>query len=107
MTYDNQHAWTSYRIGYSFAQNRQNILAIEYYDKAVALAPYILEFKIKLADLLLNQGDYEKSIIHYKNILNFDVVSDNNGKLLKSKTPPFPAPYKLPDGPFNTSASRN
>ena len=70
MTYDNQHAWTLYRIGYSFANNKQNILAIEYYEKAVALAPYVLEFKMKLADLLLNQGNYEKSIIHYKNILN-------------------------------------
>ena len=70
MTYDNEHAWTSYRIGYSFAHNRQYTLAIEYYEKAVALAPYILEFKMKLADLLLNQGNYEKSIIHYKNILN-------------------------------------
>ena len=70
MTYDNQHAWTLYRIGYSFANNKQNILAIEYYERAVALAPYVLEFKMKLADLLLNQGSYEKSIIHYKNILN-------------------------------------
>ena len=70
MTYDNQHAWTSYRIGYSFALNKQNILALEYYEKAVALAPYVLEFKMKLADLLLIQGNFEKSIMHYKNILN-------------------------------------
>ena len=70
MTYDNQHAWTSYRIGHSFALNKQNILALEYYEKAVALAPYVLEFKMKLADLLLIQGNFEKSIMHYKNILN-------------------------------------
>jgi len=43
-------------------------------------------------------------VIPSDDILEAAVDSANNGKLRKSNTPPFPAPYKLPDGPFNTSA---
>lgn len=55
-TYSNDHAWTSYRIGESFYNLGDLQRAINYYKKAVDLAPYVLDFKNKYGSALAAKG---------------------------------------------------
>jgi tetratricopeptide (TPR) repeat protein len=48
-SYSNEHAWTSYRIGESFYNSGNIQKAILYYQNAVKLAPYVLDFRNKFA----------------------------------------------------------
>lgn len=55
-SYSNDHAWTSYRIGESFYNLGDLQRAINYYKKAVDLAPYVLDFKNKYGSALAAKG---------------------------------------------------
>lgn len=55
-TYSNDHAWTSYRIGEAFYNLGDLQRAINYYKKAVDLAPYVLDFKNKYGSALAAKG---------------------------------------------------
>ncbi len=48
-SYNNTHAWASYRIGEAYYQAKQYKEAELFYNKSVNLAPYILDFRNKLA----------------------------------------------------------
>jgi len=55
-SYSNDHAWTSYRIGEAFYNLGDMQRAINYYRKAVDLAPYVLDFKNKYGSALAAKG---------------------------------------------------
>ncbi len=55
-SYSNDHAWTSYRIGESFYNLGDLQRAINYYKKAVDLAPFVLDFKNKYGSALAAKG---------------------------------------------------
>lgn len=55
-SYNNTHAWSSYRIGEAYYQAKQYKEAELFYNKSVNLAPYILDFRNKLAVIqMINQ----------------------------------------------------
>ncbi len=55
-SYSNDHAWTSYRIGEAFSTTGDLQRAINFYKKAVDLAPYVLDFRNKYAPALAAKG---------------------------------------------------
>jgi tetratricopeptide (TPR) repeat protein len=55
-SYSNEHAWTSYRIGEAFYNLGDLQRAINYYKKAVDLAPFVLDFKNKYGSALAAKG---------------------------------------------------
>ena len=64
-----QDYWVCYRIGQSFQNMNAYAQAQVYYERAVKLAPYNLEFENKLAVIFLLQNEFEKAIISFKNCL--------------------------------------
>lgn len=70
--YSNKDAWTSYRIGESFM--KQDLLenALLFYQQAVILAPYNLEFRNKYAICLFEQNKIGFAIDEFNFILNED-----------------------------------
>ena len=68
-SYSNSHAWTSFRIAYSYDKLKSN-LALDYYKKAVELAPYVLKFRLKLGDFYSNSQDLDNAEKHYRLILD-------------------------------------
>lgn len=49
-TYDNRHAWAAYQVGEAFDEASATTEAIQFYRRAVDLAPYVLDFRLKLAN---------------------------------------------------------
>lgn len=64
-----QDYWACYRIGQSFQNMNAYAQAQVYYERAVKLAPYNLEFENKLAVIFLLQNEFEKAISSFKNCL--------------------------------------
>lgn len=61
-TYDNDDAWTFYRIAIAYQKTQQFSLADSYYQKAVVLAPFVLDFKVKWAEMKIRFGIQQKNI---------------------------------------------
>ena len=72
--YSNKDAWTSYRIGESFMNKNDIESAFLFYQQAVKLAPYNLEFRNKYAISLFKMGRIEFAIDEF----NFIINEDNN-----------------------------
>ncbi len=68
-TYANDHAWTSYRFGEAFYHQGDLQRAINYYKKAVDLAPYVLDFKNKYGTTLASKGLLAEAEKTFKDIL--------------------------------------
>ncbi len=68
-SYTNVQAWAAYRIGQAFQNNTDNLTAERFYAKAVNLAPYILEFRTKYADILTDLNKIEAAISEYNFVL--------------------------------------
>jgi len=66
VSYDNQDAWTCYRIASSFYNLNFYVKAKTYFEKSVSLAPLNLDFKNELAGTLikLNELDSAKKILN-------------------------------------------
>ena len=60
-SYDNQDAWTAYRIGQAYDASKNWSLAESFYQKAVDLASEELDFQNKLALIWFKQGEIEKA----------------------------------------------
>jgi tetratricopeptide (TPR) repeat protein len=60
-SYDNSNAWTAYRIGESEFNMGQNDQAVIWFEKAVDLAPYNLEYHNKLGSAYLTVGNAGKA----------------------------------------------
>jgi len=70
--YNNQDAWSCYRVGESFFQNKLFIEAEKMYQQAVRLAPYNLEFRNKYGVCLFRQNKFDFAIDEFQFILNED-----------------------------------
>ena len=70
--YNNQDAWSCYRIGEAFFQHDLFIEAEKSYQQAVKLAPYNLEFRNKYGVCLFSQNKFDFAIDEFKFIINED-----------------------------------
>jgi tetratricopeptide (TPR) repeat protein len=61
-SYDNQHAWTLYRIAESFCNINNLNTAEQFFDACIKLAPYQLDMRIKYATTLANNKKLPKAI---------------------------------------------
>jgi hypothetical protein len=68
-SYTNDHAWTAYRIGDSYYALGDNEKAIEYFSKAIELAPYQPDFRNKLAGAFLDAGMIAEARNNYEFII--------------------------------------
>lgn len=57
VSYDNQHAWTCYRIGESYNYNNNPTDAIKFFEQANKLAPFVPDFTDKLATAYAVSGN--------------------------------------------------
>ena len=70
MSYDNSDAWTAYRIAQAHQNQELGINQILfYYQKAVELAPYVLDFRLKLADMYSNINSFALAEKEYRTLL--------------------------------------
>jgi hypothetical protein len=69
-SFSNDDAWTSYRIGQAFEELGDKASADVYFNKATELAPYFPDFRLKLADLQFETGQYEKAGSNYRFIIS-------------------------------------
>ncbi|MBS1647125.1 MAG: tetratricopeptide repeat protein [Bacteroidetes bacterium] len=60
-SYDNQHAWTCYRIGASFNDLGKFNESIAFFEQAIKLAPLIPDFKNKAAIAYATTGNYTRA----------------------------------------------
>jgi len=56
-SYDNQHGWTCYRIGESYNYQSKTNEALPFFEQANKLAPFVVEFKDKLATAYASTGN--------------------------------------------------
>jgi len=56
-SYDNQNAWTCYRIGESYNYQNKANEALPFFEQANKLAPFVVEFKDKLATAYASTGN--------------------------------------------------
>ena len=70
--YNNTDAWTAYHIGEAFYQLGNPRGAEAFYNKAVKLAPYVLEFENKLGASLIALNKYDEAEKTYNFILSQD-----------------------------------
>ncbi|HPE56856.1 MAG TPA: tetratricopeptide repeat protein [Bacteroidales bacterium] len=70
--YSNSGAWTAYRIGQAFEAGNNLMVASYFYEKAVNLAKYNLEFQNKLGSLFVKRGKIIEAEAVFKFILNED-----------------------------------
>lgn len=64
-SFDNRHAWTAYRIGEAYNSFQEYQTARAFYQKAVQLAPQVLDFRNKLGAACLKLGDIESARSEY------------------------------------------
>lgn len=107
-SYNNEHAWTCYRIGESFF-NRGNIAkAIIYYKQSVKLAPFALDFRNKYATALMTNGliaEAEKEYLfiikenpkHVSALTNLGYLKISRGDVLSAEKIYFEALRTNPD----------
>ncbi len=70
--FSNKDAWTSYRIGEAFVHKNDFTNSIYFYQKAIELAPYNLEFRNKYGVALFHQNKLQFAIDEFKFIINED-----------------------------------
>ena len=69
-SYDNQHAWTCYRIAESFNYLGNANEALFYLEQANKLAPFVVEFKNKLATAYATVGNNNMAHQYFTETLN-------------------------------------
>ncbi len=65
----NEHAWTSYRIGESYAALGNNSKAVSYFENSTELAPFVTDFRNKLAGAQFDAGMIAEAKRNYEFIL--------------------------------------
>ena len=68
-SYDNRDAWCAYRIGEAYLNLSSADNAIVFLERAEDLAPFILDFKVKLGNAYFKSGQYEASAEAYESAL--------------------------------------
>jgi Tfp pilus assembly protein PilF len=69
--YTNYDGWTSYRIGQSFENTGNLLIAKYFYENAINLAKYNLDFQNKYGTLLSEEGDF----VNAKKVFGF-IISE-------------------------------
>ena len=86
--YSNKDAWTCYRIGEAFMKKQNLELAHDFYQQAIKLAPYNLEFRNKYGVVLFEQNKVQFAIDEFQFILaedhNFTSAYANLGYIYSS-----------------------
>lgn len=67
--YANRDAWTAYRIGEAFKTAGALPTAGLFFERAVQLAPYLMDFRVKMAAVLVAQQQYSEAQKSYRHIL--------------------------------------
>lgn len=86
ISFDNRHAFTCYRIGYSLENTGNLEKAAGYYRQAVNLAPLYAEFPLAYAAVLTSLGDSIQAMKIYEDVLReqpFNVRALSNYGYLK------------------------
>ncbi len=66
-SYSNNDAWAAYRIGEAFSAQSNYRQALDFYQQAVELAPFVMDFRNKQASCYIRLRDIDKA----KNILTY------------------------------------
>ncbi len=69
-SFTNDDGWTAYRIGESFSVENENSNAILFFQRAVELAPFQLDFRSKLAGAQQDAGLFEDARKNYEFIVS-------------------------------------
>lgn len=69
-SYSNDDAWTAYRIGQAYLATGDKVNSEKYFSKAIELAPYYPDFRMKLADLQYENGNFRDAEDNYKFIIS-------------------------------------
>lgn len=69
MSYTNTDAWTAYRIGQAYVALNEAPVALVYFQKAVELAPYYADFRLKLADQQFDLSDFSAAEKNYRFVM--------------------------------------
>lgn len=71
-SHENYEAWTLFRVGDLLMEAKLLSQSERYYSKAIKLAPFILEFRNKLATLFFQQGRFDEAEKEWKFIVTED-----------------------------------
>jgi Tfp pilus assembly protein PilF len=72
MEYSNYDAWTSYRIGQAYENTGNMLIAGYFYEKAIVLAKYILDFQNKYGTYLVKSGKLNEAFHVFEFIISED-----------------------------------
>ncbi|MAM35249.1 MAG: hypothetical protein CMH28_09260, partial [Micavibrio sp.] len=67
--YINRDAWTSYRVGEGLYRESNPGAALRFYEKAVNLAPYVPDFRVKYAGALFTEGQAEEGVRQLQKVI--------------------------------------
>lgn len=73
-SWTNDDAWACYRVGQSYQNVGNNTKAYDYYSQALKLAPYVLDFKSKLATVLVSLNKPQEA----KQLFQELIIADPN-----------------------------
>ena len=68
-SYDNSDAWTAYRIAQSYQNQGLSKQSLSFYQISVDLSPYVLDFRLKLADMYSSLLLYPEAEKEYRTLL--------------------------------------
>lgn len=68
--FQNEDAWTAYRIAEAYSKFYLYDTSLKYYNKSCDLAPYVLDFNLKLADAYFNLKMFELAQKKYEYVIN-------------------------------------
>ncbi|MCT4624233.1 MAG: tetratricopeptide repeat protein [Schleiferiaceae bacterium] len=70
LDYQNSHAWTAYRIGEAYSDLGNPEIASAYFSKAVELAPFVQEFRVKQGNTFFALRQLDKALNAYLVVLD-------------------------------------
>mgnify|MGYP000293292659 CR=1 FL=1 len=68
-SYENVDAWSAYRLAVAQKHVKNKVLARKYYEKAIKLAPFMLDFQLEYADDLIRWNQFKKAIPLLESVL--------------------------------------
>ncbi|HWY13377.1 MAG TPA: tetratricopeptide repeat protein [Bacteroidia bacterium] len=79
-SYDNLYAWSAYHIAEAYSNAGDVNKSVKWFEKAVELAPYVLDFRNKLGSAYMNSGKIKKAQVQ------FDFMIKENPKNISAYT---------------------
>lgn len=69
-TYDNLHAWSAYHVAEAYFNTGKIETSVKWFEKAIDLAPYNLEFRNKLGSAYMNTQRVEDAKKQFRYVIN-------------------------------------